>query len=374
MPMIVLHYIPSIDVSAGGVSGCLQQIVAELGGRVELHVVTHRTANMLELHNCTVHFIPRHYLVPHLCKPDFREVLRRVNPHIFHTNSCWEPLSSYCLLWAREGGCKTLYTLHGMMEPLIMKRHYYSRKKPALILYQKRALRAADCVVATSRRERDNFLAFGYNSNVVIIPNAVKTAGIKMKSTWKPTHTMLFLSRLHPVKGVEILLEAVASIRTMVSSYLLTIAGNGEAAYVAELKEKARRMGIDDMVRFTGEVTGVAKWELYRSADFFILPTRTENFGMVVAEALAAGTPVITTREAPWDMLETTGCGRWVSLDAEAIAQAILSMTAKSEAELETMGRKGRNMIELNFSDVRVADRMVALYNTLIEKDTDGRD
>lgn len=372
--MRILHYIPSIDVSAGGVSSYLQQVSTDLGSRVELHVVTHESANMCALGGCVVHFIPRHCLVPHLSKRAFLRVLRQVRPDVFHTNSCWEPLSSYCLLWARDAGCPTVYTLHGMMEPVIMRRHYYSRKRPALLLYQGRSLRAADCVVATAQRERDNFLALGYNSKVTIIPNAMRTTDIVMKATWKPTRSMLFLSRIHPLKGVDVLLEAIASVRTMIPGYLLTIAGSGEITYMNSLKEKARRLGVADMVRFVGVVTGDAKWELYRTADFFILPTYTENFAMVVTEAMASGTPVITTREAPWSVLETDGCGRWVSLDVKALADAILSMAAKSEAELEAMGLAARMVVERDYSTAHMADMMVSLYNTLITKDTDGRD
>lgn len=367
--MKVVHYIPSIDVAAGGVSACLQEIVGALGSLVELHIITHRSANMLKMEHCTLHFIPCHRYQPWRDRQALEAVLDEVHPDIYHTNSCWEPLSSYGMLWAKCRGCKTLYTLHGMMAPLIMRRHYYTRKWPALMLYQQRALQQTDCVVATSQQECNDFLALGYNSSVAIIPNAIRLDGVAMRTSWASTHTILYLSRIHPVKGLEMLLEALTLIKNHLAGYRVIVAGGGEPHYITTLKAKATQMGVADKVDFVGEVCGARKWDLFRSADFFVLPTHTENFGMVIAEALAVGTPVITTQGAPWQCVEECGCGRWMSMGAENLALGLVEMMRKTSKERQAMGLRGRQMIEERFSANRVAERMYQQYKELLKEE-----
>lgn len=363
----VLWYTPSIDVAAGGVSSCLQQVAAHLGRLVQLHVVTHRSANMLPMDNCTLHFLTGSQLFPWASKRAFVRLLAEVAPDVVHTNSCWEPMNSYSLLWAHSRGYKTIYTLHGMMEPFIMRRHYWMRKVPALAVYQGRALRAADRVVATSAHERDNFLALGYNSKVAVIPNCIQLDGISLKTDWAVKRKILYLSRLHPVKGIERMLEAVATLRSALADYRVVIVGSGEPAYVASLQAMTHRLGIAHLVDFKGNVTGPAKWALYRSADFLVLPTNTENFGMVVVESLAVGTPVITTKGAPWEELVTQACGLWVDISTAAIAHAMETMIGKTATQLEQMGRNGRALVERRYAAPHVAEMMVDMYTRVID-------
>ena len=124
------------------------------------------------------------------------------------------------------------------------------------------------------------------------------------------TTTSSNVSRIHIKKGIENLLRATAALKDRLNGYTITIAGMGEETYIQQLKETAKSYGIGHIVRFAGPVFGADKWTLYRNADFFVLPTFSENFGIVVAEALASGTPVITTEGAPWQELNSCGCGR----------------------------------------------------------------
>ena len=96
-----------------------------------------------------------------------------------------------------------------------------------------------------------------------------------------------------------------------------------------------------------------------------MLPTFSENFGIVVAEALASGTPVITTEGAPWQELNSCGCGRWISIGAEPLAEAIGAFLDLSESELETMGRNGRKLIEDRYAAPMIARKFMSLYRSL---------
>ena len=259
-------------------------------------------------------------------------------------------------------GAKVVLTQHGMLEPWIMARHYRTRKMPALWLYQKQAVMRADYLHATAESEKDNLLKLGYNSKVAVIANGIDVEGISLKKSWKRTGKILFLSRIHVKKGINFLMEATAGLKDQMQGYELWIAGEGEVGYIKELKQLAGQLGIERRVRFPGGVYGDEKWRLFREADLFVLPTHSENFGIAVAEALACGTPVITTQGTPWQELETRHCGWWTEVGTTPITLALTDFLQKSDAELETMGRNGRRLVEEKYSSRKMAEDMLRLY------------
>ena len=147
--------------------------------------------------------------------------------------------------------------------------------------------------------------------------------------------------------------------------YEITIAGDGAPDYISRLKQYAESLGIASMTDFCGNVTGESKWELFMSSDVFVLPTYSENFGIAVAEALACGIPVITTKGAPWHELETRKCGWWTEIGEKSTTDALEKFLACTENELEEMGRNGRKLIEEKYSSLNMAGKMLGLYMKL---------
>ena len=365
--MRILHYIPSIDESSGGVGAYMQLLSRDLGKLCELHVVTHRSEKMLALENCQLHFIPlNNNPFSNKSKAEFLQLLKTIQPDVFHTNCCWMPQSARTAMWAKHEGFKVVYTPHGMLEPWIMKRHYWTKKMPALLLFQKRGVQIADIVHATAKSERENLLALGWNKNITVIPNCVRIDEIEMKQSWERKKNILFLSRVHVKKGINFLIEAASQLKNELEGYTITIAGPGEESYVSELKQMASRLGVADMFRFIGPVFGDEKWKLYQEADVFVLPTHSENFGIVVAEALASGVPVITTTGTPWEELNANECGWCVSIGTLPLVDALRKFLACSEKELSVMGQKGRKLILDNYSSKSVANLFVEMYGNLL--------
>ncbi len=358
--MKVVHYIPSIDRTSGGVGFYMQLLATELGKLVELHVVTVSSTNELPLENCEVHYISPGIFGA--ANDEWCAILNKVNPDVVHINCCWMPQCAFTQKWAQKLGYRVVLTPHGMLEPWIVKRNFWTKKLPALVLYQRRAVVKADIIHATAESERANLLKLGYNNNIEIVPNGVEVNNIEIKTSWEKTKKILFLSRVHVKKGIEFLIDAAVQLRTELEGYEFIVAGEGEQSYIEELKQRCKEQEVDHLFNFCGGIYGDKKWELFRQADIFVLPTYSENFGIVVAEALASGTPVITTTGTPWEELNAVGCGWCVPPTQDSITVALQQAIVTLPSDLQSMGERGRQQMQENYSTESVAQRMLGVY------------
>lgn len=364
--MKIIHYIPSIDRMAGGISTDMQVLAKPLGTMAEVHIMTHASENPLPMENCKVHDIPRYRPFSGVWKKAVVDLLDSVRPDIVHVNCCWTPDCAMIQRLAQKRGYKVVLTPHGMLEPWIIKRHYWTRKVPALWLYQKAAMQRADCVQATAESERDNLLKLGYNSNIKVVRLGIDADGIEMKKSWKKTRQILFLSRVHVKKGINFLVEAADVLRNELQGYKILVAGEGNADYVEAMKRMICDRGLQDIVQLVGGVYGDEKWRLFQTSDFFVLPTHSENFGLAIAESLASGTPVITTVGTPWNDLNSSNSGAWIEIGTQPLVETLRRFLSLSDEDLETMGKNGRKLIETKYSAKVMAEEMMEVYQSIV--------
>lgn len=360
--MKVIHFITAIDRSLGGVSMYIQLLTKELGKLVDLIVVTRPTANPLALENCRIEYLP--LPISKLCdfKKQWKKILKREQPDIVHINGIWMLQTWIIQSEALKLGIRTYITPHGMLEPWIMNRHPW-KKELALFLFQKKALGKAVTLVATAESEKRNIMRLGYNKNICVISNGIDTSSIAIKKNWELRKRILYMSRIHIKKGIELLLNALTAIEEdKIAEYEVIIAGEGEAIYIEKIKERASSIK-NVRINFVGGVYGQNKWELYKSCDFFVLPSFSENFGYVIAESLACGTPVITTKGTPWQDLETFHCGLWIERDKQSLTDAIVQFISLGNEDLKELGINGRRLIENKYSSECVAKSLYSLYN-----------
>lgn len=358
--MKVLHFITAIDRSLGGVSMYMQLLTKELGKLVDLLVVTRPTNNPLPLENCRVEYLPLPISKLRQFRKQWIGILKREQPDVVHINGIWMIQTWIIQREALRMGIKTYITPHGMLEPWIINRHPL-KKKLALALFQKTALKKAIALIATAESEKRNIEQLGYNKNMVVIPNGIDVSAIRMKTDFTIKRRLLYISRIHVKKGIELLLDALEAMEDLLEGYEVVIAGEGEAGYVTLLKERARKI---DKVRisFVGGIYGEQKWDLYRNSDFFVLPSYTENFGYVIAESLACGTPVITTKGTPWQDLENYHCGCWIERSVESFVESMTRFVAMDAGELKALGCNGRRLIEEKYSSASVAKALQKVY------------
>ena len=363
--MKIVHYIPSIDRTAGGTSTYMQVLAKGLGEIAEVHIITHDSENPLVMENCTVHYVHNYQPLSYSWNTSIAFLLDEIGPDIGQVSCCWMPACAAVQRIAQKRGFKVVLTPHGMLEPWIIKRHYWTRKVPALWLYQKAAVQRADCVQATAESERDNLLKLGYNSNIKVVRLGIDAESIEMKRSWKKSRQILFLSRVHVKKGINFLVEAADVLRNELQGYKILVAGEGEADYVEDMKRMICDRGLQDIVQLIGGVYGDEKWRLFQTSDFFVLPTHSENFGLAIAESLASGTPVITTVGTPWSDLNSSEAGAWIEIGTEPLVETLRRFLGLSEDELETMGRNGRKLIETKYSAHVMAEQMMEVYKGL---------
>ncbi len=172
---------------------------------------------------------------------------------------------------------------------------------------------------------------------------------------------VLYLGRLDPHKQVE---RIIAALAWCAGKETLRVAGEGDARYVASLRQLAQDLGVGDRVRFLGYVGGEEKSELLAHAAALVLASRSENFGMSVAEALAHGTPCVVSKSAPWAGLERERCGLWVDGSVEALATGMKRLLDLPEQERVAMGERGRAWMVRAFSWDSVADNMISFFAT----------
>ena len=219
-------------------------------------------------------------------------------------------------------------------------------------------LRPEDTVLhVTSPEERDRSRANLPGIETALIPNSVEIPAAPPPRAPRPEGRLrlLFLSRLHEKKGLDLLLDAMDRLPPGIS---LEIHGDGEPAFVAALRA---RIGETPRIRLMGPADAAAKAAAFARADLFVLPSWSENFGIVVAEALAHGVPALTTTRTPWTDLEARGCGRAITLGQDDLAEEIRALAA---ADLPAMGAAGRVWMAQDFS----ADAMCAAFLDLYRR------
>ena len=297
--------------------------------------------------------------------PTMRETLARLMPEIIDVQGLWTYSSLANLRHHRCHGTPYIITPHGMLDPWARSRSWW-KKKTVRLWFEDAHLAGANCLRATAEMEATHFRTFGLRNPIAVVPNGVeipsRSAGERDKGS---VRRLLFLSRLHPKKGLRFLLNAWVSIASKRPEWELLIAGPDEVNHKAEMQRLAVRLGAP-RVHWIDSVHGEEKSDLYRSADLFVLPTYAENFGLVIAEALAYGVPVITTRNAPWEGIKQHRCGQWIELTNEALREALLKMTAIPRPTLIEMGQRGRAWMERDFGWDSIAERMLEVYDWVL--------
>jgi glycosyltransferase involved in cell wall biosynthesis len=305
--------------------------------------------------------------------PTFRSTLRNYcrthGVQVIHSHGIWTQPNHIAASVARELGLPLLISLHGTLEPWAWRHHAW-KKRPAWWLWVHRDFKSA-VLRATSQKEVEAIRILGLRNPIALIPNGVDlppaSQRTEIRGQTSGVRNALFLSRIHPVKGLLNLVAAWSQVRP--AGWRMVVCGPDECGHTQQVKRAVAEAGLSDVFEFKMPAYDNEKQSLYAGADLFVHPTFSENFGLVIAEALSAGVPVITTKGAPWEELRTHECGWWIDFGVEPLAAALREAMALSDDQRRNMGERGRRLVEENYGWPKIGRDMKAVYGWVLSKE-----
>jgi glycosyltransferase involved in cell wall biosynthesis len=286
---------------------------------------------------------------------------------LVHIHGLWRLLYSQVAYFASNKNLPVVLSTHGMMEPPALGHHRF-RKRLARMLYQDTVLKGVRCLHTTASSEADSLNRLGFRQAIAIIPWGIDVPlrnppGIIPQ---RSRRTALYLSRFHPIKGLDLLLRAWAVVGKTFPEWDLVLAGYDENGYCLHLQALADSLGISQRVIFRGPLQGQEKEAAFGAAELFLLTSHSESFGLAVGEAMARGLPVITTTGTPWASVPDWGCGWYIEPNVPAITRTLSEALAQPGPTLRQMGERGRELVATRFSVDCFGEAMANLYSWLL--------
>lgn len=370
--MRVAHVLPDLGPAGGGVSRfVLRLAAAQVASSQGVHVyAAGDDAGEAAGASCTWHNYPR--LPPHRLgrSPALRVALRYADVDVMHAHALWMRPLHYATLASEHRKIPLVISPHGALTPWALRRSAIKKQLAARLVHPRAFQRAAGWHVA-SELERRDLVRLGFGQPVCVAPPGIAlpeaSACVAARDYYdarapqlRGQRVLLFYSRLHGKKRVRELVEVFAGLAAQHPRWHLLIVGIPETETVMGLRRQADHRGLRARVTVLDGSDAPAPYPL---AELFVLPTHSENFGLVVLEALSHGVPIVTTTGTPWADLESVGAGACVEL--EALSRALGEWMSRDGVALRHAGALGRDWARQHFDGPTSARRLVSFYAEL---------
>ena len=364
----IFFFVQDISKESGGLGSAVMGLFNSLENKkIEVHIFT---SSILDEKNILKNFQSK---IIFLNSKNFLSSLRNINviykfflknpPDLVHLHGLWKPIPFLGYIFSKIKKIKFVLSPHGMLMPYAVKQKKL-KKKLALFLFQRKIIKDAKTIITASSLE--TLAVRNFNSNIPIecIPHGIKSPKRITKSYSSKNKIALFLGRIHPTKGIKELLEIWSKLN--LPNWELIISGTcDDKIYFGELKKLAA--GNKNNIFFHGPAFGSKKEKLFNKADLFILPTKTENFGITILEAMTYQVPVITTKNAPWQIIKDNSIGWWITDSKNELKKAIIEATSMNIKNLRKMGKDAKNLIKEKYSWEEISLKYLELYNKSIK-------
>lgn len=379
--MKILTFISSISLNSGGPSRSVPMLVkglAEEGVDITLMTIRSDDMNTHALDGTTAKL---KILELGYTSSEIEKYLLEERFDLIQMQSIWDIPYHKLSKIAQKLHIPYIITPRGMLEPWSLSQKKW-KKKIALMLYQMKDLKRAACIFTTAEMEAKHVRDLGIQVPISVIPNGIETGGYSCRKTIdRVKKQILFLSRIHVKKGIELLIDAYSHLHKDFPDWSIVIVGNGEADYIKSLENRVKTLELQDCIKILPPVFGDAKTKLYQESSLFCLPSFSENFGMVIAEAMSCGVPAITTKGTPWQLLNGEESTMGASLDIlgedrrtgwcielsvqnlEIVLREAMSMDFHG---LYEMGQRGSKLVNENFNYRSVAKKTKRLYEWIL--------
>lgn len=380
--MKILQLVPSMDPSGGGVAeGILQTSVCLKKLGVDTTIVTYDDPSADWVIGSQVPIVAlgppkNHYGFTPRYLPWLRSNIENYDLAI--ANGLWNFSALAASLVLSRRKIPYFVFTHGMLDPWFLRRKPVKHliKQISWLLFEGRLLSNANYVLFTTEEEaalaRNVFLGHSYREHVVGYgtqepPAFAGDQSLKFLAllpNLAARRFVLFLGRIHPKKGCDLLIEAFSSVSDTHPEIDIVIAGPDQTGLQASLMDRARSLGIAHRIHWPGMLSGEAKWGAFRLADAFILPSHQENFGIAVAEALACAKPVLITNKVNiWREIDASGAGLVGADDVDGIRNVLLEYLKLGAKERDRMSVAARLCFEEHFKIENVSKRLIEVIS-----------
>jgi len=341
----IYHLVENLDNSYGGPSTSVQ-----------LKVKKKKDINeVIQKYNLTWTSFPNFFLKKTKYSKKLKHFLlnaiKKRGKIIFHSHNLWNYIPYIAHRLSSQHKIPSVISLRGSIELNSFK------KKIAWRLYQKKIFQDSNIVHVTNEKDIDKLRNFGITTPLALVPNGVDLNEFsfkKKKNTSKKNlgipidkKYILFLSRIHPEKGLKYLVSAWHKLHEQFPNWNLLIVGpKFDNDYFEEICDYIKKYNLSSSIHLMGMLSGKKKLDCYNASSLFVLPSYGENFGNVIAEAMASKLPIITTKKTPWEKIEKYNAGWWVELNLKNISSALIKALSCNELELKKKGENGFKLIK----------------------------
>jgi len=340
--------------------------------------VNNREETEAFLEGLVAHLFNQPVGLPRTVVPSLERFLSEKLPYfdLVHVHGLWRYPQWVATRLAQRLSIPYIISPHGMCEPFEMARKAW-KKKVYFNLVERHTLRAAAAIHAITNAEKDDCEQLEICKHVRVIPNGVDIypplsnhlmeSYLPHELALVPSHNpvLLFMGRLHPKKGLDLLIPAFARVLQHHPEAWLVLAGPNPVGYQEALIKLAHSFQVQDRVLFPGMVTNLYKRSLLQRADLFALPSYSEGFSVAVLEALAAAKPVVISQHCYFNEVLSAGCGRVVDNDVSQLAQALSDLLDLDCPTRAIVGQRGRELVEQEYTWPSIARQMGDLYHSV---------
>ena len=386
--MKVLHVIPSVSLQHAGPSTAVRDMALGLARAGEtVHLATtdddgdgHLSVSLgqpIVEDGVTCWYFPRQTRFYTASWPLTTWLWRHVPDYdLVHVHAVFSYSSLPAAFCARRVGVPYIITPHGILRSWGVRNRRPLLKRLSFCLIERRILQHAALVHFTSEQERVEAEELGVRA-----PSAVISLGIDLSpfehlpapGTFRCQHPgltgrtlLLFLSRINPIKGLDLLLPAFAQVRQERPDVALVLAGRGELDYEAWLRARVRELGLEGDVLFTGFLEGEPKLAALADCDLIVLPSHSESFGMAVVEAMACRLPVVISNQVGINHeVAKAQAGLVVPCQAEALADALMRLIGDADLR-RRLGANGQRLVQKRFSLEVTTQLLIELYDQVM--------
>ena len=300
-------------------------------------------------------------------RQEFSEAVRQADG--VHIHGLWEASTAVAARTARSLNRPYIVSAHGMLEPWALANKRWKKLVYAQLIERELVARAT-CLHALTEAEAQQYRAFGAKCPIAVIPNAVEIPEVRSAQLFFANYPqlqglrlVLFLGRLHPKKGLNLLIEAWGRVSKLHPEAHLVLAGPDAEGTEARMLAAMAATKIEGAVTFTGMLQPAMKWSALAAAEGFVLPSYSEGLSMGVLEAMGAGLPVIVTRNCNMPEVRREDAGWEVAADAGELASALQELLGNSPEENRSMGARGAYLVTNRYNPRHVAREMADLYD-----------